>query len=147
MIHPAEWFLLPAVRERLTLMEEVVWDRGSTHNHSNRLMWPQTERLYVFRRTDGTYSLANDNRLTYRSDLWRIALNPRMPSSTGHNAPFVDQLAEAVIETWSRPGDLVCDPYSGSGTTGVAAQRLGRDFAGSERLKKYYDIARERLAA
>ncbi|GAG49666.1 unnamed protein product, partial [marine sediment metagenome] len=45
MIHPAAWFLRPEVTKVLTLMEEVVWDRGSTHNHSNRLMWPQTERL------------------------------------------------------------------------------------------------------
>jgi len=145
MIHPAQWFLRDDVQRRLCLMEEVVWDRGSTHNHSNRLMWPQTERLYVFRKADGTYPLLNDGSLPYRSDLWRIALNSRAASSIGHNVPFDLELAEAVISAWSKPGGVVCDPYSGSGTTGVAAVRLGRQFVGSERVRAYWVAANRRL--
>ena len=37
MIYPAEWFLCPEVRDCLTLVEEVIWDRGSTHNHAPAL--------------------------------------------------------------------------------------------------------------
>ena len=50
MIHPMQWLLQCP---ELTLMEEIVWDRGSTHNHANRLFWPTTERLYVFRKSLG----------------------------------------------------------------------------------------------
>lgn len=141
MIHPMSWIL--RVPE-LTLMEEIVWDRGSTHNHGRQLMWPTTERLYVLRRTDGVYSLINTDTLPERSDVWRI---PPDRSGTGHNAPFPIALAEAAVAAWSRPGELVCDPYAGSATTGIAAANLGRRFVGSEVLPKYYRIGAERLAA
>ena len=141
LIHPMEW----AVRvPELALMEEVIWDRGSTHNHSNRMMWPTTERLYVFRRADDpaeSYALVNGASLDYRSDVWRI--NP--PQSNGHNAPFPEELARAVINAWSEPGDLVCDPYSGSGTVAVAARDLGRNFIGAELMEKYWKLSNERL--
>lgn len=144
MIHPAQWFLRPDVQQRLTLMEEVVWDRGSTHNHGRKLLWPQTERLYVFRLADGDYRLQNTEDLPERADVWRIPLTPR---TNGHNAPFVLTLARAVIQAFSRPGDLVCDPYMGSGTTAVAASELGRRFAGAEVLEKYHQLSLERVAA
>lgn len=41
-------------------------------------------------------------------------------------------LISAIMRDYSRPGDLVCDPFSGGGTTGVVAARLGRRFAGRE---------------
>jgi site-specific DNA-methyltransferase (adenine-specific) len=141
--HPAEWFLEPVVRARLQLMEEIVWDRGSTHNHCNRLMWPQTERLYVFRRQEGVYRFVNHPSLPYRADLWQISRS----ATNGHNAPFPLLLVRAVIQAWSLPGMLVCDPYAGSGTTGVAALQLQRGFVGAEVLPKYYDLACTRLAA
>ena len=53
---------------QLQLMEEIIWDRGSTHNHANRLFWPQTERLYVFRKADGEYRASAIRRA------WSIAL-------------------------------------------------------------------------
>lgn len=142
MIHPCQWLLRREVSARLTLMEEVIWNRGSTHNHGRQLMWPQTERLYVFCRAGGRYKLDNNEKLIYRSDLWNIARAP----SNGHNAPFPIALAEAVIEAWSKEGDLVCDPYAGSCTTGVAALALGREFEGAEILSKYFKLALARLA-
>jgi DNA modification methylase len=138
LIHPFEWF---ALVPELTLMEEVIWDRGSTHNHCNRLMWPHTERLYVFRRTDGKYRLCNTKDLDFRSDVWRLSRD----KPNGHNAPFPQVLAEAVVRAWSSAGDLVVDPYCGSGTTAVASKHLGRSFVGSERLKKYWQLAQRRI--
>ena len=146
IIHPAEWFLRPEVRDCLVLVEEVIWDRGSTHNHAPALMWPQTERLYVFRRTDGDYTFRNTDALPQRADVWRIPLNSH---TNGHACPFSIKLAEAVILAWSRPGDLVCDPYLGSGTTALAAIGLGRRFIGAERLKRgarQAELALERVA-
>lgn len=140
MVHPAEWFLRESVRSRLTLMEEIIWDRGSTHNHCMQMAWQTTERLYVFKRVDGQYLFKNSSGFT---DIWRL----NKAKSNGHNAPFPLPLAERVIEAWSVPGAMVCDPYSGSGTTAKAAQALGRRFVGSEILRKYYKLAQERLAA
>jgi site-specific DNA-methyltransferase (adenine-specific) len=54
-------------------------------------------------------------------------------------------LMEALITDFTDPGDLILDPFAGSGTTGVAAIRLGRRFIGWEKDPKYYEIARKRL--
>lgn len=51
-----------------------------------------------------------------------------------------------VIEHYTQPGDLVVDPYCGSGTTGLACAELGRDFIGIEREAAYVEIARKRIA-
>jgi DNA modification methylase len=143
MIHPAEWFLRPEVRECLPFVEEGVWDRGSTHNHAPQLLWPQTERIYVFRRTCDEYQFRNHSGLPQRSDVWRL---PRGPLN-GHACPFPIKLANAVIEAWSKPGDLVCDPYLGSGTTALAAIGLGRRFIGAEVLEKYVRQAELAISA
>ncbi|MCK5640914.1 MAG: site-specific DNA-methyltransferase [Gammaproteobacteria bacterium] len=52
-----------------------------------------------------------------------------------------------LVELFSEPGELVWDPYCGSGTTGVACIRLGRRFIGHEMQPHYAKIAAERLAA
>lgn len=52
-----------------------------------------------------------------------------------------------LVELFTDPGDLVLDPFCGSGTTGVACIRLGRRFIGIEREPKYAAVARERLRA
>ena len=52
-----------------------------------------------------------------------------------------------VLELATKPGDLVLDPFCGSGTTGVACLRLGRRFIGIERDEKYHAVAVERLEA
>ena len=138
LVHPMEWI---SQCRNLILMEEIIWDRGSTHNHSNRLMWPQTERLYVLRKLGGGYPLMNDSRLRYRSDIWRM---PRAKNN-GHNAPFPEELAVSVIEAWCPAGGVVLDPYSGSGTTAVAAKKTGRTFYGSEIIDEYCQMSRARL--
>jgi DNA modification methylase len=64
----------------------------------------------------------------------------------GHPAPFPEKLAEDHILSWSNVGDLVLDPFNGSGTTCVAAKMEGRNYIGIEISKKYCDIANERLS-
>lgn len=142
MIHPITWL---SKVDGLTLMEEIVWDRGSTHNHSNKLFWPHTERLYVFRKTGGTYRLLNNGNLPQRSDVWKINLTAR--PALGHAAPFPTPLADAVLAAFARHGDLVCDPYSGSGTTAVAALHHGCDFIGAELDKEYWRASLGRVDA
>lgn len=56
-------------------------------------------------------------------------------------------IMEALIRDFTDPGDLILDPFAGSGTTGVAAIRLGRRFIGWERDPKYHAIAVKRLTA
>ncbi len=58
-----------------------------------------------------------------------------------------NQLAEDQIRTWTNPGDLVLDPFMGSGTTGVWAEVLGRRFIGIDISSEYLDIAAENIRA
>ena len=63
----------------------------------------------------------------------------------GHPAPFPEQLAHDHIVSWSNEGDMVYDPFLGSGTTAKLAKQLKRKYIGSEISKEYCDIAEERL--
>jgi site-specific DNA-methyltransferase (adenine-specific) len=64
-----------------------------------------------------------------------------------HPCPKPLALMEKLIRDFSDPGDLILDPFAGSGTTGVAAIRLGRRFIGWEKDPKYHAIALKRLTA
>jgi site-specific DNA-methyltransferase (adenine-specific) len=50
-----------------------------------------------------------------------------------------------IIAIHTNPGDLILDPFMGSGTTGVSAIQLGRRFVGIELEKEYFEIAKARL--
>jgi DNA modification methylase len=63
-----------------------------------------------------------------------------------HPAIFPEALASDQISTWSNPGDIVYDPFLGSGTTAVVAERLKRQWIASEISAEYYGIAMERLS-
>lgn len=63
-----------------------------------------------------------------------------------HPAIFPEKLADDMIRTWTNEGDLVLDPFMGSGTTAKMALLLGRDFVGMEISKDYCDIAERRIA-
>ena len=54
-------------------------------------------------------------------------------------------LCEFLIRTYTNPGDLVLDPFMGSGTAGVACVQTGRNFVGIEKDAKYFDIAKQRI--
>ena len=76
-----------------------------------------------------------------RYNIWEYA-----PNTKGlHPAPFPDKLAEDHIISWSNEGDTVLDPFLGSGTTGVAAKNLNRDFIGIELDETYFKIAKDRI--
>ena len=65
-------------------------------------------------------------------------------ANRNHSASFPEALPEWFIKLFTKPGDLVLDPFLGSGTTSVVAQRLGRHSVGIEVLDEYYQIACER---
>jgi DNA modification methylase len=52
---------------------------------------------------------------------------------------------ERVVLAFSRPGNLVLDPFMGSGTTGVACQKLGRRFLGIEKELEFFELANNRI--
>ena len=82
-------------------------------------------------------------------DVWQIA---RLTGTCAERIPdFPTQLPLALVEPivlcGSMPGDLVVDPFNGSGTTGVAAVRNGRKYVGIEKSERFADIATKRITA
>src|SRR5436309_9723176 len=94
---------------------------------------------------------AGNEDVQVRSD-WTLALctgEERLKGGNGkklHPTQKPEALLARVILSASRPGDLVLDPFSGTGTTGAVAKRLGRSFIGLERSNEYAEGARARIA-
>ena len=70
----------------------------------------------------------------------------RARARVGHPAPFPIELPERFIRFYTYRGDVVLDPFLGSGTTAVAAARNDRRYVGYDTDPAYVDLARERLA-
>ena len=66
-------------------------------------------------------------------------------SNKKHSAAFPKELPSWFIKLFTKPGDVVLDPFLGSGTTSVVAKGLGRNSIGIEILKEYYDIAKTNI--
>ncbi|MBN2007594.1 MAG: site-specific DNA-methyltransferase [Anaerolineae bacterium] len=66
-------------------------------------------------------------------------------SNRNHSAAFPLDLPVWFIKLFTAPGDIVLDPFLGSGTTAVAAKQLGRDYVGIDLAAEYCDIAEERM--
>ena len=77
--------------------------------------------------------------------MWDLNTQPSREAS-GHFATFPESLAERCILIGSRAGDLVLDPFLGSGTTAVAAARHGRRFVGCELNPEYVADGAQRRA-
>jgi modification methylase len=76
--------------------------------------------------------------------------NERLKDDAGkkaHPTQKPEALLARVIMASSKPGDIILDPFFGTGTTGAVAKRLGRHFVGIEREQEYIDAASARIAA
>ncbi|HVM39686.1 MAG TPA: site-specific DNA-methyltransferase [Acidimicrobiia bacterium] len=78
-------------------------------------------------------------------DVWQIA--PESARRVGHPAPFPVELPRRLIELYTYEGDVVLDPFMGSGSTALAALRTGRHYVGYDMEPAYVDLARARIAA
>src|SRR3546814_14858380 len=75
-------------------------------------------------------------------DVWELA--PESATRVGHPAPFPVELPQRLIDLYTYRGDVVLDPFMGSGTTAVAAVRTGRHYLGYDTDDAYARAARER---
>ena len=88
--------------------------------------------------------VSNDEFMEATLDLWRIA--PESARRVNHPAPFPVEVPLRLIDLYTFEGDLVLDPFLGSGSTAVAAARRRRRFAGYDTDATYVEIARSRVA-
>ena len=128
------------------LKDIIVWDKkhGQPAMQTN-VMNRRTELILVFEK-DGAISRqfkkCNFSRGTF-DDIWQIGRGKKVAKN--HGATFPLELADKVINNFTTAGDVVYDPFTGSGTTLLSAKQNGRSYVGSEITQKYYDFAVERL--
>ena len=134
--HPMEWLS----KTNAQFYQEIVWHRKSTMAMDERYLFNTTERLYWFCK-DKPQVFKQQVDLEYRSDVW--AITPERQQ--GHPAPFPEQLVENCLLLTTLPGDLVYDPFAGSGTTLLVSERLGRTSTGTEIDSNYVALATARL--
>ncbi len=89
----------------------------------------------------GVYN-SNGNR--NRRSVWTITTKP---FKEAHFATFPPEIPEICIKAGSKPGDAILDPFSGAGTTGYVAERLGRKYIGIELNPAYVEMQEKRIDA
>lgn len=78
-----------------------------------------------------------------KRDVWTVATKPY---AEAHFATYPPELITPCILAGSKPGDVVLDPFSGSGTTGAVALQLGRNYVGLELNPEYAELSRKRIS-
>lgn len=131
------WYLrADIIWNKPNAMPESVRDRP-TRAHEYIFMFTKSEKYYYDRS-----SVIEQNGRNIRS-VWNIHTQG---FSGAHFATFPTKLVEPCIKSSTKPGQYVLDPFFGSGTVGVVAQDLGREYVGIEINPSYVKLAAERLA-
>ena len=154
----------------LLLRGELIWQKGegatgscawgSYRSARNPVLRDVTERVVIaskgrfdralsvkerqLARLPHENTLPTDDFLALTLDVWPIP--SESARRVGHPAPFPVELPEQLIRLYTFVDDLVLDPFMGSGSTLVAAARLGRRYVGYDTDPAYVDIARQRVA-
>ena len=119
--------------------QQIIWDRGSSPQLAPIRWFPSAE--YIFWITKGAVQPKFYRVGKFQGEVWRINAKPMAE----HPAPFPEQLVAQCIQSTTDEGDVILDPYSGSGTTAKVAQFLNRNFVGIELNQEYIDFSKERL--
>jgi site-specific DNA-methyltransferase (adenine-specific) len=145
------------------ILNDIVWIKNNpmpnfrgvrfTNAHET-IIWAQKKKSARYTFNHQSMKALNED-LQMRSDWmhWGVSLatgKERAKSRNGakaHSTQKPEALLYRVIMASSNPGDVVLDPFFGTGTTGAVARKLGRDWIGIERDKKYVRLAQRRIDA
>lgn len=140
---------------------EIIWDKsasaggscawGSWMSASNPSLRDIHEYILVFskgnlnRKKEGKESsISRDDFLEWTKSIWRM--NTESAKRVSHPAPFPIELPHRLINLYSFKGDIVLDPFMGSGTTAIAAFQNGRSYIGYDTEEEYIKIANKRIS-
>ena len=124
--------VLRDVSERIVVASKGRFDRALTPDERSSLGLPHEGTITMDEFVDATI------------DIWDIPTESA--TRVGHPAPFPVELPRRLIELFTYRGDLVLDPFMGSGTTAVAAVRTERHYAGFDTDETYVALAEQRVA-
>lgn len=142
----------------LLMRGEIIWDKGASvgvstawgswKSASNPTLRDVHEYILVFSKGEwgrgkGDSTITRDEFLEYTKSVWQF---PTVSAKkVGHPAPFPLELPERLIKLYSFAGDLVLDPFCGSGQTCIAAMKLERYYIGVDIIPQYVDLTMRRL--
>jgi len=141
---------------------EIIWVKGagsgvsmawgSWLSASNPVLRDTHEYILVF--SKGSFSrskltkedtINRDQFMEWTKSVW--TMNPESAKKIGHPAPFPVELPYRLIQLYTYRGDIILDPFMGSGSTAIAALKADRKYIGYENNPDYVKLAKERIAA
>ncbi|GIU82146.1 MAG: site-specific DNA-methyltransferase [Acidobacteria bacterium] len=159
---PLHSYIIEDMQEIGFLMRgEILWDKGNSASSStawgtylkanNPVLRDIHEYILVF--CKDTFTRANPYKrkstiskeefLEFTKSVWRFAAE--RASKVGHPAPFPVELPYRLIQLYTFEGEIVLDPFVGSGTTCIAALKTNRKYVAYDVDKKYCDLAEQRI--
>lgn len=168
---PLTYYLFPLVAEAgLNFVQEIVWDRRAQQNTVHRFATRSERWLYLVkpgvlkggrgrpkiiqptfnlddvRRPSTSADKRNNPAGANPADIWEfVQVHGTSKERTAHPCPFPQAMIERIVLACSNVGDVVMDPFGGSGTTGAAAMAHGRSAVMIEREPTYWPIIEKRL--
>ncbi len=143
------------------ILNDVVWNKANpmpnfkgtrlTNAHETLIWATRSEKQKKYTFNYDALKTANDD-VQMRSDWWTLPIcsgGERMKNDDGrksHPTQKPEALLHRIIVGTTNPGDVILDPFFGTGTTGAVAKLLGRNFIGLERDADYIDVATRRIA-
>lgn len=141
---------------------EIIWDKGASaspstawgswRSASNPTLRDVHEYILIFSKglfsrtkSEKASTIGRDEFLEFTKSVWRFPAE--RARAVGHPAPFPVELPRRLVELYSFKGDIILDPFCGSGSTCVAAVLTDRNFVGYEIKPEYVELAEKRIAA
>jgi DNA modification methylase len=159
---PLHALLISSVAELGFLMRgEIIWNKGNSaspstawgswKSASNSTLRDVHEYILVFCKNsykrsnpnERASTISRDDFLEFTKSVWTFA--PESARKIGHPAPFPLELPRRLIELYTFAGEVVLDPFMGSGQTALAAIQSGRHYVGYEIEQKYIELANQRI--
>ena len=143
--HPSVGTILKKLN--LWIINDIIWfKRNAAPLLSKNRLAPSTELIWLASKTKKYFfdydSAKIINGGKQMRNMWEINAQRH---KTSHPTEKPENLMERIILLGSKEGDTILDPFTGSGTTGVVAKKLNRNFIGFEISPEYFKIAKERI--
>ena len=138
--HPIEWIL----KSNLIFRQQITWDRKSSPNVDHCRYLPSTELIFWLTKTQVQPNFERNINSIFKFEVWTLAPKP----NKYHPAPYPIEIPRNIMMSLKNKENIVVyDPYTGSGTTLIAAKEFGFDYIGSEKIEKYVKYANRQLTS
>jgi site-specific DNA-methyltransferase (adenine-specific) len=156
---PNTHYIYAHLIDKIEPLGEIIWNKGygqvgtawgSFCSPSDPSLADQHEYILIFRKYGERQKPEVFDKIpvhdfnSWRNSIWNIP--PAKASEVNHIAPFPEAIPNRLITLYSFEGEVILDPFLGSGTTAYCAKKLGRKCIGIEIEPKYCQIAVERLS-